>query len=228
MRGLAYVPHLVRRLIRWTGICRSQSLFPDDFRSSAYWEQRYAEGGTSGAGSYHALARYKADVINQFVAKHDIRTVIDLGAGDGNQLSLLEVPRYLGLDISPTIVSRLRQRYSGDQSKEFQIYQPGVVRHEHLSATLALSLDVIYHLVEQAMYEEYMRDLFSAGERYVIIYSSDSDAGRTADHIYHRPFSKYVTANFPDWTLQLALDNPHRTRTFASFFIYARNMGPQD
>lgn len=32
--------------------------------SKEYWEQRYAGGGTSGAGSYGKLAEFKAEIIN--------------------------------------------------------------------------------------------------------------------------------------------------------------------
>ena len=41
--------------------------------SVAYWEQRYHEGGSSGAGSYGKFARFKAQFLNQFVVEHDIR-----------------------------------------------------------------------------------------------------------------------------------------------------------
>jgi hypothetical protein len=33
------------------------------FNSLVYWQERYAEGGTSGAGSYGRLALFKAEVI---------------------------------------------------------------------------------------------------------------------------------------------------------------------
>ena len=59
--------------------------------SVAYWEQRYREGGCSGAGSYGKFGRFKAQVLNQFVVEHGIRTVMEFGCGDGNQLSLCAI-----------------------------------------------------------------------------------------------------------------------------------------
>lgn len=42
-------------------------------------------------------------------------------------------------------------------------------------ADLSLSLDVIYHLVEDEVFETYINTLFKSARRYVIIYSSNSD-----------------------------------------------------
>ena len=48
----------------------------------------YASGGSSGPGSYGRLAAGKADFLNRFVEDHQIKTVLEIGCGDGNQLSL--------------------------------------------------------------------------------------------------------------------------------------------
>jgi len=68
------------------------------------WDNYYRAGYTSGAGSYGALANFKAQMINEFIADHGIQTVLDIGCGDGNQLSLLNCPEYIGVDVSPTII----------------------------------------------------------------------------------------------------------------------------
>src|SRR5690606_4241845 len=80
------------------------------FVSADYWEQRYARGGNSGAGSYGKLAEFKAEVLNAFVRERQIRSVIDFGCGDGAQLALAEYPSYVGLDVSPTALHICRTR----------------------------------------------------------------------------------------------------------------------
>ena len=40
-----------------------------DFDSNKFWNDRYANGGNSGAGSYNELAKFKADIINNFIEK---------------------------------------------------------------------------------------------------------------------------------------------------------------
>src|SRR5579864_6395854 len=72
--------------------------------SQTYWDQRYAEGGTSGSGSYGEQAAFKAEILNGFVARHGIQSVIEFGCGDGNQLSLASYPSYVGLDVSRTAI----------------------------------------------------------------------------------------------------------------------------
>jgi len=64
--------------------------------SEDYWEQRYAEGGDSGVGSYGKFREFQASFLNDFVARNGIRTVIELGCGDGSQLELAEYPTYTG------------------------------------------------------------------------------------------------------------------------------------
>jgi len=56
----------------------------DNTRS--YWDQRYTSGGTSGEGSYGELARFKAETLESIFTDNDIKSVIEFGCGDGNQL----------------------------------------------------------------------------------------------------------------------------------------------
>lgn len=133
--------------------------------SAQYWERRYVRGGDSGSGSYGKLAKFKADVLNQFVARHNVQNVIEFGCGDGNQLQLAHYSQYLGFDISPTAVARCRERFRNDPHKSFRLMS----EYAGEQGDLSLSLDVIYHLVEDEVFEDYMRTLFAASRRYVII-----------------------------------------------------------
>src|ERR1700690_3055812 len=73
--------------------------------SKQYWMERYKSGGNSGPGSYNKLAEFKAQVLNNFVVMNNIKTVIEYGCGDGNQLRLSNYPSYLGFDISASAIS---------------------------------------------------------------------------------------------------------------------------
>ena len=201
--------------------------------SQDYWESRYAKGGTSGAGSYGKLAEFKAEVLNSFVKDNGICSVIEFGCGDGNQIALADYPAYVGLDVSKTAIEMCKERFGDDKTKRFFLYDAdcSVDTHSVFKAELALSLDVIYHLVEDRIFELYMRDLFSAAEKFVIIYSSDSDENPPlqAPHIKHRRFSEWVKANLPDWKLLRRIENKYpfmeidsRTGICADFFIYEK------
>ena len=197
------------------------------FSSAAYWESRYRANGASGAGSLGGLARFKAGVINRFVADNRVGSVIDLGCGDGSQLGLLALPAdYVGVDASPAGLAVCAARCPG---RRFV----GVEALATLPpAELTLSLDVLYHLTEDAVFAATVRALFGLARRFVLIYSSNADAGFTAPHVRHRRFTDVVAATQPDWRLVAHLPNPSPfdpgapdATSFADFFVYARAGG---
>lgn len=208
----------------------SQSEAPAAPPSVRYWEKRYSAGGTSGAGSYGRLAKFKADVINTFVREHDVETVIDLGCGDGNQLKFADYPAYHGLDVSETAIQRCRKLFADDDSKRFSLYIPDRFSLDDPahSAELALSLDVIYHLLEDHVFDTYMRHLFGVAEKYVIIYSNDSgeNPSHLSPHLRFRKFSDWINDHAPSWKLIDRIENPYPLaenpgeESFCDFFIY--------
>lgn len=208
---------------RWLPRRKNREPFPG---SAAYWEKRYSAGGNSGVGSYAHFAAFKADVLNGFVVRHHVETVIDFGCGDGNQLSLAKYPAYLGFDVSSAAILQCQERFKSDAHKSFRLMS----EYNGETADLALSLDVIYHLVEDSVFEHYMRTLFEASNRYVIIYASDSDDNRGYDgtHVRHRKFTGWIQENLPNWNLVEHLPNrypyrgDYRKGSFAEFFIYEK------
>jgi len=206
------------------------------FNSEAYWQGHYAEGGNSGPGSYGRLAAFKAEVINAFVKDNAIESVIEFGSGDGNQLSLYEIPRYVGLDVSPRSIALCQERFANDPSKTFYVNDPERLRANPTAfrADLALSIDVLFHLTEDDVWDRYMNDLFAAGAKFVIIYSSNTDRNRwfQAKHVKHRRFTDWVEANAPDWTLQEFIKNKYplkkndKIESSSDFFVFRR--GSQD
>jgi hypothetical protein len=194
--------------------------------SAAYWENRYLNGGDSGVGSYGFFAEFKAEVLNKFVTINNVRTVIEFGCGDGNQLTMAKYPSYIGFDISSAAILKCRETFRSDPNKSFHL----IKEYNGEKADLAISLDVIFHLVEDQIFENYMRRLFNASNCYVIIYSSDSDNNQRhdGDHVKHRAFTTWVQMNLPDWRLQDHLPNryqyqgDYRKGSFSEFFIYEK------
>lgn len=198
------------------------------FSSRTYWEDRYAQGGNSGAGSYGVLANYKTAFLNRFFSKHGIRSVVDFGSGDGNQLAGLRIAQYTGVDVSPTAVERCRARYEGREGWQF-IHDDGTAELD-VTGDASLSLDVIYHLVEDQTFERYMRRLFKAATTYVIVYSSDWNEWAEARHVRHRSLTTWVARNIPGWDVIARPQNPYYFReyddlntTFAGFIIFGKS-----
>ena len=192
--------------------------------SAAYWERRYATGGTSGEGSGGPQAAWKAEVVNGWVRDLGVTSVVDLGCGDGRQLALAEYPRYLGLDPSGTAVKLCMARFDGDTSKSFLRLPPGEFADPAgwLRADLALSMEVLFHLVEEEVFEDHLRLLFACGERWVVICSNDQPGGDVAPHERHRSFTAWVTAHEPGWELVERLDPPVGVDLMSSLYLYRR------
>jgi hypothetical protein len=200
--------------------------------SQKYWESRYTSGGTSGAGSYGKLAEFKAEVLNAFVREHQLHSILEFGCGDGHQLSLSKFPAYIGLDVAKTAIQFCKERFQDDATKSFFLYDPDsfLDRHSVFRSQLVISLDVIYHLTEDRIFELYMRHVFSAAERFVIIYSSDMEMNPFLQmpHVRHRRFSAWVESHLPEWKMLRKVPNKYpftgdnQTGSYADFFIYQR------
>lgn len=204
-----------------------RAIAPDNFSSSNYWERRYIAGGTSGAGSYGRLARFKADTINNFVQDKDISTVIEFGCGDGAQLELARYPAYMGIDVSACAIELCQTKFQQDPSKRFCLASSQEASEAR--AELALSLDVIYHLVEDTVYDQYMARLVTAAEAFIGIYSSNVAKVSPARHVRHRIFTEWMTENAPAWILVQKVDNPFpedpadpEYTSWADFYFYER------
>ena len=117
---------LIKKLIAKNRViifCAYSSFFKkSNFNSKNYWEKRYVKGNNSGSGSYGRLALFKADIINCFVKKNKIKTSIEFGCGDGNQLNIFSIPKYAGFDVSKKSIVSCKRIFKNDKTKSFFIY----------------------------------------------------------------------------------------------------------
>jgi hypothetical protein len=117
-------------------------------------------GGPSGAGLYDVLAQGKAVFVKRARPNPRDRSVIKFGYGDRNQLSLAYHTSYIGLDVSHAAIEFCQYRFATD---------------------LAISLDVIYQLTEDPVFETYLAHLFAAAAKYLLVYTTHGNDG-TAPH----------------------------------------------
>ena len=105
--------------------------------------------------------------------------------------------------MSRTAIGLCQRRFGGDPAKSFFLYDGACFTDQAgiFTADLALSLDVLYHLTEDAVFETYLTHLFAAASELVVIYSTNMELGGTAPHVRHRRFTPWVEANCPDWSL---------------------------
>ena len=195
--------------------------------SGSYWEERYKSGGNSGAGSYGILAEYKANFLNEFVSNRNIRSVLDFGCGDGNNSRFFRFQTYLGLDVSETAIAKAKSLFLNESRMAFLVTPLNGLT---LKADLVLSLDVIYHLIEDDVYVRYLQDLTACTEKYLIVYSSNTNEEHPASHIKHRVFTDWLRINRPDFALIEYSQNPFPDSiqrgggdlSFANFYVFER------
>ena len=186
------------------------------FNVKEFWNTRYRNNWRgSGEGSRGNLAIFKAWLVNSLITEKGIRSVVDLGCGDGEIAGLIDVRTYTGVDISPAAVELCNNRFATRSRRHFQTYEQTVPYAE-----LALSLDVLYHILDDDEYLLYLTTLFSAALDYVIIYSCNFD-GAERNHIRPRKFTDDIPS---EWGLELHLPNLYPNESWSEFFIYKRKL----
>ena len=199
----------------------------DDITSSAtYWQSRYRAGGTSGAGSAGRLLVWKAAFINGFIAANGIGDVLDLGCGDGALAARIRVACYRGTDVAADALARTAAARDGMTTTRLI---PWDAMDREKPADLALSFDVILHLVEDRAYGHYMRRLLAAARRFILVYSSNLDRAWPAPHVRHRRFTEAIPAIDPSWRVAAHVPNPYPydhnrpdTTSFSDLYVLAR------
>lgn len=178
-----------------------------NFNSKEYWDNRYKKNGNSGPGSYNEFAENKAKIINEFVNKNNIKSIIDYGVGDGNVLKLIDTKniKYIGIDVSEFIINKCKELFKNDGTKKF-ILEKDV---KNISADLVLSCDVIFHLIEDNIFYDYMKLLFELSKKYVIIYApnTNDNSKDKAIHVKKREFIKYIFDKYPEYNLVERIKN---------------------
>ena len=168
------------------------------------------------------------------MADRAYESVLELGCGDGNQLRLAEYPNYVGADGSKTAIELCQKRFADDRTKEFVVAGAGKVP----TCELGISLDVIYHLVEDDVFENYMDMLVRHSTRSVILYSSDLDwfAPELPDarHIKRHHVCRWMDAQ-KNWQFVSRTRNQYPyvansegETSFANWYIYDRIEAPSD
>ena len=196
------------------------------FQSKRYWEKRYAQNKTSGSGSYGNLAKFKAKIINEFLNEKKISNIIEWGCGDGNQLKYMNYKNYIGFDVSKHALLMCSKKFYNDKFKNFF----NVSDYNEQKADLTLSLDVIFHLVEDKFFNSYMNRLFDSSKKYVIIYSSNSNHQfeNKVQHYKNRKFTDWVESNKPHFKLMKLIKNEYpyqkseNSGSVSDFYIYIK------
>ena len=164
--------------------------------NAEYWDHRYKKGIGPGSGSKGRLAAFKLKVVQDIVDTYKVKSIADVGCGDGSQLMALKVDEYKGFDVSNWAIARaivaagLRSKWEYFEMDEEAVTEPN-------QADMAVSLDVIPFLDEKH-FKRHLDMLFHLSRRYVLIYAPNRDAKglRLASHMHFRQFVPVVKELF--------------------------------
>lgn len=197
--------------------------------SGVFWNEHYLHNGNSGTGSYNRLAEFKAEIVNKFIVSRKIQSVAEIGCGDGNQLSLIHYPNYVGIDVSEVIIKKDREKFRDFQNYSFFHSLTEREKYIHRSFDMTISMDVIFHLLEDDVFTAYMDDLFNLADKYVVIYSSNHEEYTRWPEYRHRNFTGYVSEHHPEWKLIRYIPNKYpykigqeETTSASDFYIYQK------
>lgn len=133
-----------------------------------YWDSRYAQGLGSGEGSRGDLLLYKADFLNDVFATYGVRSVFDVGCGDGFLAQLLKCHVYYGIDVSEESVKECRRKVVRPGFHFEHIGFPsGVVR----DVDAVICIDVLYHIMADALVEKTLETIFGMQAPTVVLYT---------------------------------------------------------
>ena len=133
---------------------------------------------------------------------------------------------YIGFDVSKTAVFYCSEKFKDDKSKTFLLTD----KYTNQSAVLSISLDVIFHLIEDSIFNDYMNRLFNSSQKFVVIYSSNtSEQFEIApNHFRQRKFTDWIQKNKSDFRLIKKIKNkyPYNQKSgegsVSDFFIYKK------
>jgi ubiquinone/menaquinone biosynthesis C-methylase UbiE len=197
------------------------------FDYKRFWEENYERGGNSGSGSYGVLAAFKAEIINEFIAQNKVQTVMEYGCGDGNQLSYMNYPAYLGLDIAYSSIEQCIRKFKDDHSKSFQVYRPShFVNHAFFTAELVVCLDVLYHIIDEDDFQKTLDDIFTSATKYVILYTKVTEDNPVSSvlTIRDRNIMEYLK-RYQDFRVSHKIEQRYPRLSSASFIILEKIKG---
>lgn len=134
------------------------------------WDEHYKSGGKSGDPSDYMKSR---EWKHALIAKYcDIKnnSIIDVGCGDLQFWQGRKPAKYIGIDISQTIIDAHTEKYpdrqficaSSDESLD-------------ISADMVMCFDMLWHIIDDDVYIETLKNIRRYSKKYIMIYTWNSN-----------------------------------------------------
>ena len=176
-----------------------------NFNYKKYWEDNYKGNGNSGLGSYGSLADFKSSIVNKIIEEYQVKSTIEFGCGDGNQIRTINYGNYIGFDVSPTSVEMCGNIFKSDSNKKFLAYDPLTFNSSEYSADMVVCLDVLYHITIEEDFVATLNSIFNTARKVVVLYTKLTtsyaeypDLGTIVDRDIYSYLKKYESFKVVD------------------------------
>lgn len=134
------------------------------------WGRDVAGKGTSGTGSTLEITREYRAYVEDFMKKHNVKSVVDAGCGDWSFSSAIDWgdASYLGIDIASDVIAAVRNKHE----KGRVTFLAGDITDELPAADLLISKDVLQHLSNELV-QKFIRNNLRKGKYKWVILTND-------------------------------------------------------
>jgi SAM-dependent methyltransferase len=138
------------------------------------WGRDVAGKGTSGTGSTLEITREYRAYLEDFMKKHNVKSVVDAGCGDWSFSRAIDWgdASYLGVDIASNVIAAVRNKHE----KGKITFQVGDITDELPAADLLISKDVLQHLSNELV-QKFIRNNLRKGKYKWVILTNDRGSG---------------------------------------------------
>ena len=148
----------------------NQELLTDTFNriyAEGTWGKDVAGKGTSGPGSTLEITGEYRVYVEDFIKKHNVKSVVDAGCGDWSFSSAIDWgdASYLGIDIASDVIAAVRHKHEKGRIK----FQVGDITDELPAAELLISKDVLQHLSNELVHKFIRNNLRKGKYKWVIL-----------------------------------------------------------
>ena len=168
--------------------------------TETYWERRYSNSNSTGSGSLGENLKYKIEIINYFINKTGAKNIIDLGCGNAEYVKYLNFERYIGADISESVIKRNINSHSQLNNVEFSLLSD--LKTDRGKFDLVISSEIIFCLKKNEIIN-HLKDLdrFALDNILILSYIKPNN--------FHLPFSPNWPWNaLQNWQLKSAVFAP--------------------
>jgi len=171
-----------------------------------YWSERYSGGRSSGCGSEGIEAEWKREVIRFLIETHGVRSILDIGCGDGQLMFPILAERddldYMGVDIAqPIIEQHTSQPPPTKSSARFKCMDACEGLKLGQSFDMVIMMDVLFHVRNDFRHHQIMEAFYTSFNRVGLIsyWNEKMKGADQANHCFHREI--YVPDGFRFATL---------------------------